>query len=258
MEHSEKRGLSATWLKYFACAFMLVDHVAAVLYPMANLPRFFGRLAFPVFVWFIAEGCHKTQDLPRYLKRLFLFAIVSQVPFTLATGVLGGNVMLTFFLAGAGVSFYESAREYVGAPAAVLPVLLMAALAELCHSDYSWFGVLAVLTVYLCRTKQSKLVGLGVWMAILYLIFPVLDTYAVYIPQLLAGAPLSYLWSDFVSNLHLWFPYLLPFYLLQTVFALAALIPLGFYSGARGKGTKWFFYVFYPAHLLILYFVRCF
>ena len=73
------------------------------------LPRLLGRLAFPIFAYFVAEGCRRTRFFHRYLLRLGVFALVSQAPFTLATGTWGGNVMLTFFLAAAAICGYERA-----------------------------------------------------------------------------------------------------------------------------------------------------
>ena len=257
-----KRGVSATWLKYFACFFMLIDHFTAVLDPMAAiaapdtllylLPRFLGRLAFPVFAYLLAEGCHKTSDLSTYIQRLFLFAIVAQVPFSLAFNTLSGNVIVTFFLAAAGISFYRSARVYVPPVVAFLPVLLMAALAALCDSDYGWMGVLIIFSVYLARTRGRKLLALALWLVILYFVVPVLQVYESYLPYLLNGVPPSVLWADLVSGLHFWFPFWLPSFLVRTASALLTLIPLYFYNGQRGKGGKYFFYFFYPAHLLIL------
>lgn len=260
--------MSATWLKYFACIFMLIDHATVVFDPMVAvagpdtllyfLPRFLGRLAFPVFAYFLAEGCRKTRDLPEHIKRLFLFAMVAQVPFSLAFDTLGGSVIVTFFLAAAAISFYRSARESLPAIIAMIPVLLMAALAALCNSDYGWMGVLTIFSLYLCRTKGRKLLALAVWLVALYFVLPVLEVYAFYLPHLLRGVPIALLWADLVAGLHFWFPFWLPYYLINTASALLTLIPLYFYSGERGRGSKYFFYLFYPAHILLLYIiVRC-
>lgn len=247
---------------------MLIDHLAAIFDPMAAivspdafiyyLPRFLGRLAFPIFAFFLAEGCQKTRDLSAYIKRLFLFAIAAQIPFSLAFQTLGGSVILTFFLAAAGISFYQSARAYVPAPVAVLPVLLMAVLAVLSDSDYGWIGVLLVFSLYLCSTKGRKLLVLGIWLTVLYLLIPILQVYQPALFSLLQGENPAVLWQSVVSGLNLWFPFWLPFYLLQTGSAILALIPLHFYSGQRGRGSKYFFYIFYPAHLLIFFIIaRC-
>lgn len=138
---------------------MLLDHAGAIFLPADSplyLPlRCFGRLAFPIFAFLIAQGCRLTHDLSGYLKRLFLFALVAQLPYMLAFGGYGGSVMLTFFLAGAGISFYESAHTHVYAPIAALPVLLMALMAHWTDSDYGAFGVLLVFIIYLCGENRA-------------------------------------------------------------------------------------------------------
>lgn len=247
---------------------MLIDHFTAIFDPMAAVaspdtllylvPRFLGRLAFPVFAYFLAEGCRRTHDLSEYIKRLFLFALAAQIPFSLAFNTLSGNVIVTFFLAASGISFYQSAREWLPAVVAVIPVLLMAALAALCDSDYGWIGVLIIFSVYLARTQKQKLLALALWLVILYLVVPVLQVYESYLPYLLDGVSPLLLWEDLVRGLHFWFPFWLPYYLINTTSALVSLVPLFCYSGDRGRGNKYFFYVFYPAHLLILYIIaRC-
>lgn len=197
---------------------MFVDHATALFHPQPDLSNFLlrglGRLAFPIFAWFLAEGCRRTHDLPGYLKRLFLFALAAQLPFSLAFGRAGGSVILTLFLAGSAVSLYESAREHVPAPVALLPTVIPALIAHWTDSDYSYWGVLLVLALYLCGdNKAAKL--------------------------FCAAAVLFALYRN-----------------IYAVFACLSLLLLSRYSGERGSGSKWFFYIFYPAHLLVLFFIR--
>lgn len=94
---AHRYGLSAAALKYLAALFMLVDHIGMVFPTMLTelglptwadgLPRLIGRLAFPIFAYFVAEGCRRTRFFHRYLTRLGACALLSQAPFTLATGV---------------------------------------------------------------------------------------------------------------------------------------------------------------------------
>ncbi len=267
-ENLRQKGVSAAWLKYFACFFMVIDHSDAIFHFLGGvaqpdtllfyLPRMFGRMVFPIFAWFVAEGCQRTRSLPNYAKRLFLFAIVAQLPFTLALNIWGGSVIVTFFLAVAAISFYESAREWVPAPLAALLVLPMAVLAQLCGSDYGWCGVVIVFLLYLCRTKRKRLFTLAGCMLALYLVIPVLSVYFPLFLYFLQGADPALLWNSVIEGLSLWFPFYLPYYLLQTAFSLLPIVLFSLYRGQRGKGSKYFFYIFYPAHLLILYIIaRC-
>lgn len=256
------RGLSATWLKVFACVFMLVDHVDAVfhvmggLYPDSELPyfalRILGRMSAPIFFFFVAEGCARTHDLQNYLRRLFLFALLAQLPFTLAFQTWGGSVILTLFLGASAVWFCEALQDR-GCPAllALLPALPLAALAEWMDSDYGWVGVLMIPALYLLRDRRRWQVALlGASQVFLHFIQQPYHSLANYwVPE---GVP-------FLDAL----PQVLPYYwdmwgayhVLQTLFALVPVVLLLFYHGERGKGNKWFFYIFYPAHLLALYFL---
>lgn len=217
MEMQKVRGLSATWLKYFACISMLVDHAAACFCP-ADSPwwlvlRGFGRLAFPIFAFFIAEGCRRSRSLSDYAKRLFLFALVAQLPFMMVFRKPGGSVILTFFLAVAAVVLYERGRDTLPRPVAALVALPMALMAYWMDTDYGWLGVLLIFALYLCGKNRSAR----------YVCFTV-----------------GLFW--FYGGLYM-------------IFALCALPLLHCYNGHRGVGGKWFFYWFYPVHLLALYLI---
>ena len=69
--------MSSFVLKLIAIITMLIDHIGAVLYPEIRWLRLIGRIAFPIFAYLVAEGFYKTSDIKKYLKRLFIFALVS-------------------------------------------------------------------------------------------------------------------------------------------------------------------------------------
>lgn len=85
--------MSTFTLKIIAILSMLVDHVAAYLqlsnssllsHEILSLMRSFGRMALPIFAYFIVIGYSKTSNLKKYIGRIHLFALISQIPFTLA------------------------------------------------------------------------------------------------------------------------------------------------------------------------------
>ncbi len=263
MEAVRTRGLSAAWLKYLAAASMLVDHVDAIFHLMGGVasdtdPRFFlfryfGRMAAPIFLFFVAEGCAKTHDLQGYLRRLFVFSLVAQLPYSLVFETWGGSVILTFFLGAACVWFFEALRDRdLPVPAALLPSLPLAALAEYIHSDYGWVGVVMVPALYLLRShKARQLTLLGLSLVFLYAVQqPCQNLIDYWMPP---GAPFFDALPQVLPHyLDMW----LVFHLLTTLSALVPVVLLCFYRGERGRGSKWFFYVFYPAHLLVLFFIR--
>ncbi len=191
---------------------MIIDHTGAVLFPENMVLRCIGRLSFPIFCFLLVEGFFHTRDIGKYMRRLALFAFVSEIPFDLAFyGVLSEtghqNVFFTL-LAGAGMMYFlEKYRVWYLRAAAALFIMWIAGAMR---SDYGGSGVLLILIYYVFRNyKKSKLV-LG------------------------AG------WNLFL------------FQGIQR-FGAAASVPIAFYNGKRGPGMKYFFYVFYPAHLLLLY-----
>ena len=111
-------GLTATQLKYLAACFMVVDHVGMLLDPLAawfgptELPRYLlrylGRLAFPIFAYFAAQGCRKTHDYRGYLLRLGAFGAVTHAVAFFATGGTGGSVVATFFLAALAIWLWNN------------------------------------------------------------------------------------------------------------------------------------------------------
>lgn len=245
-------GLSAAALKFLAALFMLVDHIGMVFPTMLSdmglppwtdaLPRLIGRLAFPIFAYFVAEGCRRTRFFSRYLFRLGLFALLSQIPFTLASGVWGGNVILTFFLAAGTIWIFERLNAKGQSPAAAWqPLLCGCVLALLLNCDYGFPAVLLIFALYLQGEDRKRLlICLGIGITFIYLIYqPFVGLLTL--PWLSAPMILDYLSTA------------LPFYALCWLFAMASLLLLKAYRGQLGIQSKWFFYVFYPAHLLGLW-----
>lgn len=248
------RGLSATQLKYLASAAMVIDHVGMLFSPMAGvvdssnllfyLFRYVGRLAFPIFAWFTAEGCRKTGNYHRYLLRLALFGAGTHIVALMATGGASGSVIATFFLSALGIWLYRCGREKnFPAPLALLPALALALFGQLVHVDYGMAGVVTVVALYLCgENRRQKLLCLGVAMALTYLV----------------QSPLQLLLeSGMWHSPRLYLPWMLEAYLpllaLYTLCSWAAVPLLTLYNGQRGNSNRWFFYWFYPLHMAALW-----
>jgi ATP-binding cassette subfamily B protein len=96
------RVLDGTALKLIAMLSMVFDHVGDAFFPGVMWLRMVGRIAMPVFAFCIAEGYAHTRDRKKYLLRMGLFALVSEIPFDLCfhgkPGFGHQNIMLTFFL----------------------------------------------------------------------------------------------------------------------------------------------------------------
>jgi len=83
--------MSAFQIKLLALITMVIDHVGVFLFPDIQLLRMIGRISFPLFAWLIANGAMHTKNINNYLKRLLMFAIISQIPFILAMRLVEPN-----------------------------------------------------------------------------------------------------------------------------------------------------------------------
>ena len=217
--------LDGTALKIIAMISMVLDHAGDMLFPDVMWPRMIGRLAMPLFSFCIAEGYSHTKDKKKYLFRIGVFALISEIPFDLAfegkVGFSHQNIMLAYFLAVAALMLYDRIRgeddperNHSSAGKTVLgvcAVLAFSVLSFLLRADYTFFAVIAVFLFYVLRQKHLLI---------------------------RAGAGVAFLSLTRTIG-----------YYCATGFSF---IPLAMYNGKRGKGLKWMFYFFYPGHLLIL------
>lgn len=261
--------MSSMALKLVAVITMIVDHTGAILlhvpgyFDLSQMMRTVGRVAFPLFVFLIAEGMRKTSSRPKYLIWLGVFALISIIPFSLFTSVAWwgfaipfnplrwdiANVFFTLFLGAASIYVFDIARVKFkdfanGAPGIFLGLLAPAAfgfLAWRIQSDYDLRGVLVIFAVYAAMLINDAIPVkkfAGEW------VIPVLPlviwAHIVYPPGLIGttiGGP----------GLHHWA-------LAAAVAPLLILLYDGTPGTAKLRGrAKILFYVFYPAHLLILY-----
>jgi hypothetical protein len=206
-------------------------------------------------VYLLAEGFRHTKNPHKYLARLGAFALISEIPFDLAfRGSFSGinffahtNIFYTLLLGGAAVFAYTWLLKHVKTvpvvlhAVALLPTLVFMWLADFLTTDYGSYGVVFILLMYVIKNFKLRLVAMAflcVWQQHELIIFIVNDSI------LRINNPFMYL-------------LLIP----------ATLVPVAFiarYNGNRGLDRislprlkyginfKWLFYVFYPAHLLVL------
>lgn len=250
MESTEtkQKGLTAFGIKIIAIITMFIDHVGAVvIQPYLNakvdmidydlsqiltktydVTRAVGRMAFPLFCFMLVEGFFHTRNKWKYLLRLVIFALISEVPFNLAMKMTAFTFEKQSVLVTLSISFLmliildyvrnKEINEPLKSILTVIIVVLFAGAGKHLRCDYDFKGVLMV--------------------AGLYLLYPIFIynrfTYCV-------GSALMFFWEWSKTVTH--FP--------------ASLSPflLCLYNGQKGRSMKYFFYLFYPIHLILLYYL---
>ncbi len=218
-------GLSNNQLKILAMVAMFLDHFGKQICPEVLILQILGRLAFPIFAYMIAEGCRYTRSRVRYLALLFGLGAVCQLVYFVALGDLYQNILLTFSMS---VAIIFSVDAFVKKRTALRALIAL--------------GVLAFV-IFVCVPLPVMLTDRG--FDVDYGIFGVLVPVAVYFmpnkPTKLAAAALLILPIVWGTPPYKWFSF-------------AALLPLAFYNGKRGKyKLKYLFYIFYPVHLVLIY-----
>ncbi len=226
-------GLSSFWLKIIACAAMLVDHTALVA-PAAlggwyMAMRCVGRIAFPLFAYQLASGYAHTSDVRRYMLRMAAFAVVSQVPFYLFLSPVSQGVGLNIFftlLLGIMCAYVNDNCPWKWASAAFCGLAIAAGSA--CNVDYGAWGV--ALAFMFCACGSDRRMALALFAALAAIKFA---------PQMLAAPSRA-----------------LSYHLPMLLCTLASSALMLSHSGRRGRRTGLIIYIFYPAHLALLYAVR--
>ena len=219
--------MSAFVLKLLAALTMLIDHAGLLLFPSQIWMRAVGRLAFPIFAYFIGEGFLYTRNRMRYFWRIFLLGAACQIVYALAGYPLEWGILIAFSISLCLMALLERAqkclREEKTDAAAWLIAFTMAVccVAFLCHHmvvDYGFFGILLPVWMVPFREKHHRLAAFSFG---------------------LGAVCISYSYPSFANIQNL---------------CLLSLPLLLLYNGKPGKyRMKWFFYIFYPAHLAILW-----
>ena len=234
------KKLNSNHLKLIAIIAMTIDHIADLMYPempsnmISIILHIIGRLTAPIMFFFICEGFYYTKNLKKYILRLFIFAIISHFAYCFAFGInyipfSSGNIFnqtsIMWSLAWSVVALYivnckTNLKEWQKWLLVILINLITFS------SDYSCIAVMTILSMYSNRGNLKKqFISMSFWILI----------YAV----------ISYL---FVSKV----------YGLITVGVILVYPLLNVYNGKKGKlkWMKWFFYLYYPLHLILIGILR--
>lgn len=237
--------MSSLVLKLIAAVSMLIDHAGLMLFDNMPIMRVIGRLAFPIYAYCIAEGFRYTRNRLRYFLQVFLLGLVCQIVYTIADRTLYLGILIVFSISIIIMYFADCAKtasrgsvsslnkvltkllgrsapfsadtdrtiSYAFTAAAILGALLLSSFVSV---DYGFFGIMLPVFTSLFEDKPRRLVMFSASLMALCIVMT--ETF-----------PIQY-WS------------------------LGAIPIIALYNGKPGKyRLKYFFYIFYPAHLAVLY-----
>jgi len=240
----KKLETTSAFLHIAAMALMLCDHLWGTVIPGNDWLNCIGRIAFPIFAFLLVEGYFHTRNLKKYLFRLLIFAIISEIPFNLAIGSrifypVHQNVLWTFLIGLLLICLNERARSkgrlWIRILTAAGSIVIGLLLGILTMVDYHHAGIFTVLVFYFFRGKKW-------WqrLAQLLLLFYINN-------EILAGVTQNFSLFGHAFSFH------------RQIFALLALIPIWLYRGRQGhhsKAFQYFCYAFYPLHLAVLAIIK--
>lgn len=228
-------------LKILAMIFMLLDHLWGTVVSGNQWMTFVGRLAFPIFAFLVAEGFVHTSDLKKYAKRLFLFGIISEIPFNLMLTAspffpFHQNVMFTLLL---GLLCINEIDKFEKAPSVkngivrLLMIALFLIIGAVGFVDYGVMGIAVVIVFYVFRGFKLAFICRLISLILLFIVF-------------FKGTGVEYT----LFGKQFFFPF--------QGLGVLALIPISLYNGekrSKSKAVKYAFYSFYPAHMLLIYII---
>ena len=223
--------MSSFVLKILACCSMFFDHIGYLIFNGPSFFNYIGRLAFPIFAFQITEGYIHTKDLKKYMIRLFIFALISQIPFMLFNNLLldrfGINVMFTLLLGLICITVFDKYNKFLG----ILLAVVLGIIAKKLSFDYDIYGISIIMIFYIFR-KNTLLKSFA------FLIATFLKYALILVPY---GFTTFLNYFSSLNNISLY-----------TIFTCSSIIPICCYNGKKGKDIKYFLYLFYPIHLLLI------
>lgn len=207
---------------------MLFDHIGDSILGKFSFFNLIGRIAFPIFAFQSVQSYIHTKNFKKHVLKLLIFACISQIPFMLFLSTFSTtfalNIFFTFVLGLICLFIYDKCTNKI---LGFIFVIIGSIIGEIIHVDYGAFGILLIFAFYLFKDKK-----------LLMTITTIILCFAKYIPNIIE-----------VPSLYL-------HYLSCAIFTSLSLIFILFYNKKQGPKAKYFFYIFYPLHLLILYIIH--
>ncbi len=223
------KKINGAQLKYIAFASMFIDHFnKAIITPfltgsgalniITTIFDILGRIAFPIFCFFIVEGFFKTKSRRKYLRNLLIFAIISEIPYDMFQSAVFINTWSQNILWGLALGLFtimvidklkeKIKKRPVWIFVSIFIVALSSLISMLISADYEYYAIIIIYIYYLFYDKRLLASGLG------YLV------------------------------------------IIKDIYAILGFATVLLYNGEKGKQNKIFNYLFYPVHLLVLGIIR--
>lgn len=216
--------MSSFVLKMIAIISMFIDHIGYAIFGKFSYFNYIGRLAFPIFAFQISEGYAHTKNLKKYFFRLFLFAIVSQLPFMLFTSIISSefslNIFFTLLLGLACIFIYDKSKYKI---LGILFSIVIGIIAQITNCDYGFYGVAIILIFHIFK---NNFINASIFFVI--------------------ATAIKYLISMIQYGFNNVYIYLFVCTIISAIFLAA-------YNNKKGRNTKYLLYLFYPLHLLLIY-----
>lgn len=235
----KKIQFNANYLKLIAIIAMTIDHAADLIFPgfpaqpVAFGLHFIGRLTAPIMWFFVCEGYYYTRNVKKYMMRMFIFAVISHFAYCFAFGIsmipfkdsIFNQTSVIYPLFVAIVVLWIQDTE-LPLNKWLKKIIIFVLIWTAFPADWSCLAVLAIMDMYKKRGNLKK--------------------------QMMAMIPYVAIYGIvsffFVSKIYA-----------LVLFGVILVYPvLKLYNGEKGKAgwMKWFFYIYYPAHLIIVGIIR--
>ena len=240
--------MSSFVIKIIAIISMICDHASDAIIGHFSFFNLIGRIAFPLFCFQLVNGYKHTQNINKYMTRLIIFGILSQIPFSFFIYFYSGsfttlNIFFTFALGLLAIYVLDKIPNNLKFLGITLDILIIA-LAEIIKVDYGWFGVALILCIYLFYDDKTKNILFNnsqnilidklhnnFLFAIIFFILCFIKYYPFF-----SNVQANIVWAQILST-------------------FSPIIFMLLYDGKKGPSLKYFFYAFYPIHLAILAFI---
>jgi len=211
-------------LKLIALITMTIDHIGMILFPAQRIFRIIGRMSFPIFAYFVAEGCRYSSSRIKYVSLMAMCEAVCLVGYWFEKGYLYFSIMMTFIISVGIITAYDAVRKIftkntiAGIVGILSYTVFLYAVNKICISldiMYGFWGCMLPLFAYMFEDR---------------------------IPSIIAFSLGIYLVCIGASSIQ--------------IYALSAIIPIALYDHKKMKSTnfeKYFYYIYYPVHIALLY-----